>query len=55
MSTNQQVDISYVVKDRRGRVIVIFSGADAPQAASEWAGRGYDVIPTALDRAAATG
>jgi hypothetical protein len=55
VSTNQQVNISYVVRDQGGRVVVIFSGSDAPQAASEWAGRGYDVIPTALDRAAATG
>ena len=55
MSTSQQVDISYVVKDRGGRVVVIFAGADAPEAASEWAGRGYEVVPTALDTAAATG
>ncbi len=55
MSTHQQVDISYVVKDRGGRVVVIFSGSDAPQAASEWAGRGYEVVPTALERAAAAG
>jgi hypothetical protein len=55
VSTHQQVDISYVVKDPGGRVIVIFSGADAPYAASEWAGRGYDVVPTPLDTAAAAG
>ena len=53
MSTHQQVDISYVVKDPGGRVVVIFSGTDAPHAASEWAGRGYEVIPTALDPATA--
>jgi hypothetical protein len=53
VSTNEQVDVAYVVKDRTGRVVVIFSGADAPQAASEWAGRGYDVSPTMLDSAAA--
>ena len=55
MSTNQQVEIAYVVKDRAGRVVVIFSGADASQEASEWAGRGYDVTPTMLDPAIAAG
>jgi hypothetical protein len=49
VKTRQQVDMSYVIRDRAGKVVVIFSGADAPEAAREWAGRGYEVAPTVLD------
>jgi hypothetical protein len=55
VSTHQQVEVAYVVRDRGGRVVVIFSGPDAPQAANEWAARGYDVTPTMLDQAVAAG
>ena len=43
------MQISYVVRDRAGRIVVIFAGADAAAAADEWAERGYEVVPTTLD------
>ena len=48
METSTKADVSYVVRDDSGRVVVIFAGSDAPTAASEWAARGYEVTPTVL-------
>jgi hypothetical protein len=43
------MEVSYVVRDPGGQVVVIFTGNDASDAAKEWAERGYDVTSTPLD------
>ena len=49
MKTRTKVEMSYVVRDESGRVVVIFSGPAAPEEASSWAERGYQVTPAVLD------
>jgi len=38
------MDPIWVVCDGQGRVVVMFSGADAEASAAEWAERGYAVV-----------
>jgi hypothetical protein len=40
---------SVAVLDEAGRVVVIFSGADAPAAAEEWQGAGYCIESVEVD------
>ena len=49
MNSRTKVEESYVVRDTAGRVVVIFSGSDAPDVAKEWIERGYEVTATPLD------
>ncbi len=55
MDTNTQLEVSYVVRDDSGRVVVIFHGTDAQHAAGEWAERGYQVTPTVFEDGGAPG
>jgi hypothetical protein len=43
MATTTMTRTGWVVRNAQGRVVVIFAGADAKDAAEQWAARGYDV------------
>ena len=49
VNSRTKMEVSYVVRDPGGHVVVIFTGIDAPDAAKEWAERGYEVTTTPLD------
>jgi hypothetical protein len=49
VNSHTKMEVSYVVRDPEGHVVVIFSGNDAPDAAKEWAERGYEVTTSPLD------
>ena len=43
MATTTMVKTGWAVRNGEGRVLVIFTGADAREAAADWAERGYEV------------
>jgi hypothetical protein len=43
MSLMRSTETAWVVLDGTGRIVVIFGGADAAEAATGWAERGYRV------------
>jgi hypothetical protein len=49
VNSRTKMEVSYVVRDPAGHVVVIFTGNDAPEAAKEWVERGYEVTTTPLD------
>lgn len=48
MGTATMVQTGFVVTNGEGRVVVIFTGADAKDEAAEWAARGYAVAQTKI-------
>jgi hypothetical protein len=49
MTTEPTTKTAFAVLDSRGEIVVLLEGRDAPAAATDWAGDGYQVVTVELD------